>query len=178
MELNDKEKFISGNVDEDFFEANPQFKYIGFFSKKINDYGEKMASDLCWAAYMYMHPESQMWNMKVADRYKEITTNFLKPRGSKIDKREFEKFTDEFMRVAASYKARVYRNLKEKLMEVVEGAETSEEKIDLLNKFAKMYDSLETAENAYNKEKDLKNQSVRGDKQVNSALSRLKKRVK
>lgn len=176
--MEDKNKYILGNPEDNFFEKNPQFRNAKFLDKKINSYGEKKTSDLAWAAYMYRHPESIFFSMPIDERYEEIKSTYLIPRDSKIDKREFEKFCDEFMRICTSYKTRLFVKIKEKLMQLVDDATEHDQIESMLSKFNRMHESLEKAEVSYKQERDARQTAVRGDKQVNSALSRIKSKAK
>lgn len=68
------------NVDENFWNLNPEIKYITPFSKLYNhpikeyvDYSSKVM----WAIYMFCDPGSRLSRMSEEEKQKEILSNYL-----------------------------------------------------------------------------------------------------
>lgn len=73
----------SVNIDENFWQHNPEIKYIVPFSKLYDSDPSKKkeySSQLMWAIYLFSDPNSRFSRMFTTERMKEIQDNYLKDK--------------------------------------------------------------------------------------------------
>ena len=70
---------ITGDPDRDFFEQNPELKYISEFKQFRAEH--KKPSRLLWAAYFMCDPKSQFYKIPEDARRVEIAKNYLEDEG-------------------------------------------------------------------------------------------------
>lgn len=70
--------FASGDPEKDFFEQNPELKYITEFAKLIEEEGKQKASRIMWCIYMIEDPKSSIFRLPRNQKVQEIIANYYK----------------------------------------------------------------------------------------------------
>lgn len=71
---------IEGDPEKDFFEQNPEIKYIPEIKRAIEKFGEKKAGIYMWAAYMFEDPRSRIYKVPIDERTEIIHDNYITPK--------------------------------------------------------------------------------------------------
>ena len=171
----DTDKFVVGTIEGDFFEQNPHLKYRTPCVEVIEELGGERASRFMWGIYLMCDPDSRFFSMREDKRREEVKKNYWK--GRRFKEPLVEKMISEYPKMAMSFKARMYMELKEKMEEVVSSSTNNKDKIALMSKLDSMYKGLDRAEAAFNQEKATR-RKVRGKDQTNSAIARAKEKAR
>lgn len=101
--------FLSAvNVDENFWELNPEIKYIQPFKFTYDASKDKeQSSKWMWAVYLYCDPDSRFARMEEDDKEKEIVENYL---GLSVEQSPFQ--TNEFKGLIEAYKDKILSKLQ------------------------------------------------------------------
>lgn len=68
---------VQGNPELDFFEQNPELRYISLCQEVLSR--EKgNASKVMWAVYLTEDPNSRLYNVPYTERRREVAINFFK----------------------------------------------------------------------------------------------------
>lgn len=68
------------NIDENFWQLNPEVKYISPFSKfyeEDKDEFKEYSSKVMWAIYLYSDPDSRFSRMDISEKQSDILRNYL-----------------------------------------------------------------------------------------------------
>lgn len=63
---------ITGNPEKDFFDQNPELKFMSGFQKPLKELSKSEASKLMWSIYLLEDPDSKFYSIPYKDRIKEI----------------------------------------------------------------------------------------------------------
>lgn len=69
-------EFVNGNPELNFFEQNPELRYISEFSDLVKKEGLENASKILWSIYMIEDPKSKLFRMPKKDRIREVKANY------------------------------------------------------------------------------------------------------
>lgn len=147
--------------DHDFFEWNPELRYFDCITRLIKNKGSKVASDLMWAVYLTLDPDSKFFSERLEARRKHIAENFLGIPDFDWDSIDYVLacYPEISMSPAKSDYFRV-RALFNRLLDEVEGYESAKVE-SFLSNLQKIYVGLDKSEIRMTKEKD-KEREVRG----------------
>jgi len=67
---------ITGNPELNFFEQNPELRYLSEIKKAVSEYSEKEASKILWAIYMIEDPNSKLYRIPKDKRIEEVQKNY------------------------------------------------------------------------------------------------------
>ncbi|MDG1314744.1 MAG: hypothetical protein P8P29_04365 [Flavobacteriaceae bacterium] len=70
-------KRVTGNPEKDFFEQNPEIKYMDIGHEVLKREGKVKASKVMWAIYLSEDPESQLYRIPIAEKRKNIEDRYL-----------------------------------------------------------------------------------------------------
>ena len=63
-------KRVTGNPEKDFFEQNPEIKYMDIGHEVLKREGRAKASKVMWAIYQSEDPDSQLYRIPIAEKRK------------------------------------------------------------------------------------------------------------
>lgn len=92
---------IEGDPEKDFFEQNPEIRYLKDVNKFILKYGEKKTGFYMWAAYMFEDPRSKIYKVPIDERTEIVMDTFLTSKMEGSGTRD--QITDELKEVRAAY---------------------------------------------------------------------------
>lgn len=67
---------ITGNPENDFFEQNPELKYLSEIKKAVKDYSKSESSKILWAIYLLEDIDSKFYRLPRDQRISEIKKNY------------------------------------------------------------------------------------------------------
>lgn len=152
---------IKGNFElENFFEANPELKYVDDFAQLIKDKGLEKASKIMWAIWLTEHPDSKLYSLGLDIRRNDVKKNFLADKKFNFD--DYAWLITSFRRHTMSKKARMYSDYMEimerrhsLLMERLLDYDNDQSAIDdMVLKGDKMWAVLDKIEREYLNDKD------------------------
>lgn len=144
------------NKDEhDFFEYNPELRYFGCINQLMKSVGAKLASDVMWAVYLVLDPESKFFGQRLIERKATIATNFLGISDFAWDQYDYVMacYPEISMSPAKSDYFRV-RNIFNRLLDDVEAVEDISKIQSFLTSLDKTYAGMDKAEMRMTKEKE------------------------
>ena len=161
------------NKDEhDFFEYNPELRYFSCINTLIKSVGPKVASDIMWATYLVLDPDSKFYAQRFDVRKNNIATNFLKIADFDWDKYDY--LLTCYPEISMSPSKADYfriRNLFNKLLGDVEMTEDLSKVQSFLTTLDRTYSGLDKSEMRMVKEKE-KGKEVRGSEQPGKLAKR------
>lgn len=108
---------ITGDPSIDFFEQNPELKYLGSFKELYNSdkysYAEK--SKIAWSIYLMEDPTSKFFRIPRDERKTEIETNYFE---GIIDWEDLKNFTDSYSRLVLNKEQALFKIWADKLDEL------------------------------------------------------------
>lgn len=139
---------------DNFFEYNPELKYLDKVSEYIDKYGEEQTSKFLWAIYMSEDPDSKLFRLPKKERRQLIARNFLKDVNFDWD--SINDLIEEYIYASMSKKKRRYYIIDKQYDELIE--EISEitdikQKIFFFTKLKSIQDGVDRAEQSYEKER-------------------------
>lgn len=148
----------------DFFEWNPELRYFDCINKLVKSVGPMTASNIMWAVYLVLDPDSKFYAERLESRKKHIADNFLKIPDFDWDSIDYVMscYPGISMSPAKSDYYRV-RSLFNKLLDDAEGYESAEAQA-FLSKLSSIYIGIDKSETRMVKEKG-KATEVKGSQQ-------------
>lgn len=152
---------INGNFEvDDFFESNPELKYIDDFAQLIKEVGEQKASKIMWAIWLTESPDSRLYGLGIEVRRENVKRNYLEDK--KFDFEDYIWLITAFRRHTMSKKSRMYTDYMEimerrhnVLMQLsAEYEENSKEIDDMMLKTQKIWAELDKIEKEYLSDKE------------------------
>jgi hypothetical protein len=152
---------IRGSFEtDDFFDRNPELKYIDDFAGLIKDKGAEKASKIMWAIWLTESPDSNLYSLGVDVRRENVKKNYVKDKSFNFD--DYAWLITSFRRYTMSNKARMYADYQEimdrrhkLLMELsLEYDQNSKEIDDMMLKTQKIWAELEKIEKEFLDSKD------------------------
>lgn len=67
---------ITGNPENDFFDQNPELRYISEVKKIVQEFSKKEASQILWAIFLIEDPTSRLYRMPKEQRIEEVKKNY------------------------------------------------------------------------------------------------------
>lgn len=153
------------DVDEhDFFEYNPELRYIDPIPKLIENVGQMLASKVMWCIYFVEDPDSKFYAMREEEKRYQVSKNVLKVED--FDWESYKYIIDAYPDISMSPKKRRFQRLNKKFEEMLNEMEGSDLKtsIPFYSKLDSMYKGLQRSETAYEEEK-AKTVETRGQQQ-------------
>jgi hypothetical protein len=102
---------ITGDPQHDFFEQNPELRYISEFSDLIDSLGQEAASTILWCTYMLDDPKSKIFNMPRVDKVTEVKEQYYKD----YDEEKYKEVSKVYAKVAMEKEEWLYSIHIEKL---------------------------------------------------------------
>lgn len=137
----------------DFFEWNPELRYFDCINQLVKSVGPMTASNIMWAVYLVLDPDSKFYAERLEIRKKHIADNFLKIPDFDWDSIDY--VLSCYPKISMSPAKNDYyrvRSLFNKMLDEVEGEES--EKIQaFLAKLSSIYLGIDKSENRMVKEK-------------------------
>lgn len=158
---------VPANLDveeHDFFDYNPELKFIDPIPRLIERVGQMVASRVMWAIYLSEDPDSKFYAMREQEKRYQISKNFLK--AIDFDWESYKYVIDAYPDISMSSKKRRFQRLNKKFEQMLDEMEGSDLKtsIPFYSKLEVMYKGLQRAETAYEEEKS-KTVETRGQQQ-------------
>ena len=162
----DKEK-------HDFFDYNPELRYFDCINNLIKKVGGKLASDVMWAVYLVLDPDSKYFASQLNTRKELISKNFLNIPDFDWD--IYEEVMTCYPTISMSPSKSDYyriRSLFDTLLNEVEKSKKDKDAIQsFFNTLERTYKGLDNAETRMAKEKD-KAAEVKGQDQPGKFAAR------
>jgi len=92
--------FIIGDPSLDFFEQNPELRYLTPFAKLLEENSKDQASKIAWAVYMTEDPNARLYRRPKSEKQEEIARNYLKDE--KFEWKEFDYLISAYPRLCLS----------------------------------------------------------------------------
>lgn len=149
----------------DFFEYNPELRYFDCVNSLIKRVGPKVASDVMWATYLVLDPDSKFYGARIEVRKDLIARNFLKTQDFDWD--QYDSILSCYPEISMSPAKADYfriRKLFNSLLDQVEGTDDISKVQSFLTSLDKTYSGLDKAESRMTKEKE-KAKEVKGHEQ-------------
>jgi hypothetical protein len=158
---------VPANLDadeHDFFEYNPELRYIDPITRLVDQRGQEVASKVMWATYLSEDPDSKFYAMRLEERRYQIAKNFLK--AIDFDWESYKYVIDAYPDIAMSPKKRRFQRLNSKFEQMLNEIEGNDLKVSIMfySKLEAIYKGLQRAETAYEEEKS-KTVETRGQQQ-------------
>lgn len=102
-------------VENDFFETFSDLKTLSVFKDLIKRKGKTKASSIMWGLYLVYNPNSNIWNMLMEDRKKEVLDNVIKDKSFTFESEE--ELINYYKETIITPIERSYNNLRKKLEE-------------------------------------------------------------
>lgn len=150
--------------EHDFFEYNPELRYLDPIPRLIDQKGQMLASRVMWATYLSEDPDSKFYAMRLEERRYHIAKNVL--GAVDFDWVSYQYVIDAYPDISMSLKKRRFQRLNNKFEQMLGELEGHDLKtsIPFYAKLESMYKGLQRAENAYEEEK-AKTVETRGQQQ-------------
>lgn len=97
---------IVGNPELNFFDQNPELRYISEIKKAVADYSDKEASKILWAIYMIEDPNSKLYRIPKDKRIEEVRKNY------------YEIDVDKFKELIKAYSGLISMSKEERMFKV------------------------------------------------------------
>lgn len=144
---------ITGNPEQDFFDQNPELKYMTAFAKVQNELSKSEASKLMWSVYLLEDPDSKFYSMPYKDRLAEIQD--LYNPDFNVDDPLTKELITIYPRITMSKEKFMYKeqvdamdalttHLKTLRTEMTEDDKSFNKFIKVMEKLGKMWDGLDT----------------------------------
>ena len=138
--------------EHDFFEFNPELRYFDCINTLIKNVGPQVASDVMWAVYLYLDPDSKFFSQRPEVRKDYIEKNFLKIPDFNWD--DYDYVLACYPNISMSPSKADYfriRSLFNRVLSESEGADI-ETASSLLSKLSTIYTGLDKSESRMIKE--------------------------
>lgn len=130
---------VTGDPQHDFFDQNPEIRYVSEFKLLIQDEGPEKASKLMWCAYMMGDPKSKIFQMPEEEKILEIQNNYY----SEFNPKESKELIRFYGRFCMDKEEFMYSIHMAKLDELTEGLNNlSIEKDEDFSKYIRIMDKL------------------------------------
>lgn len=169
-------KFVVGDPEKDFFEQNPELRYLDSSQKLLKQSSPEIASKVRWAVFMLFDPDSRFYRSKLEKRVELVNNNYLKgeitfnfePETLKVTSQDFQYVIDAYPREFMTKAKRDYyeRELSYQLLIQQERESNNmKDKADVQVKLARIYDALEKAREKFEEERQEELTKTRGSQQ-------------
>jgi hypothetical protein len=154
------------DTDVNFWETNPQLKYIGVFEEfhnKDKSKGKKDSSQIMWAVALLLDKSkhNNFRNLPEDEKKEQLAKYFLKQPNFEWDEKEIKDLTDQYFKLCLSQAEKSLIEWERKLKERDEfiascpyNAETYEMLDKLLSNTYKMYQMYQTVKSQLDLEQD------------------------
>lgn len=167
-----QDKYLFVNVppslnkdDHDFFEYNPELRYFDCINRLIKKIGAKEASDVMWAVYLTLDPDSKLFASRLDVRKDLVARNFLKAPDFNWDL--YEDILTCYPNISMSPSKADYYRIRALFDKLLSEVETSDDRQAIQSFFATLertYKGLDTSESRMVKEREVA-KDVRGQEQ-------------
>lgn len=139
---------VRGNPELNFFDQNPELKYISEIKKIVDGYSEKEASKILWAIYMIEDPNSKLYRIPKEKRIEEVKKNYYN-----IDVEKFRELIKAYPGLISMQKEeRMYKVHVDKLDELtsylqnltLSAPDEFDKALKILEKLPKIWSGFET----------------------------------
>lgn len=151
--------FLSAvNISENFWELNPEIKYMNpfkdFYTENIDkDYSSK----IMWAIYLYCDPDSRFARMDDDEKQKEISENYLEGEFDLVNHKVLiEAYKDKILSKLQKSYNRLLKKLEERdnFIAATKYTENNAKKLDdMFANSSKIYQQLKAIEDELETEK-------------------------
>jgi hypothetical protein len=97
---------VIGNPELNFFDQNPELRYISEIKRAVADYSDKEASKILWAIYMIEDPNSKLYRIPKDKRIEEVKKNY------------YEIDLDKFKELSKAYSGLISMSKEERMFKV------------------------------------------------------------
>lgn len=152
------------DLSHDFFEYNPELRYYDCINRLIKNVGPKVASNVMWAIYLVIDPDSKFYAQQFEVRKDNIAKNFLKIPDFNWD--DYDYVISCYPDISMSPSKSDYYRIRKLFNRVLDDADGEEINIatNFLSKLNGIYVGLDKAEVRMSKEKQ-QAKDVRGEEQ-------------
>lgn len=150
--------------EHDFFEYNPELRYIDPIPRLVEKVGSLLASKVMWAIYFLEDPDSKFYALRTEEKKYQIAKNVM--GSNDFDWEQYRFVIDAYPDISMSPKKRRFQRLNSKFEEMLNEVEGSDVKVSMVfySKLDAIYKGLQRAEAAYEEEKS-KSVETRGQQQ-------------
>jgi IS1 family transposase len=162
---------IEGDPEKDFFEQNPELRYIPDIKRQVDRFGEKKAGHFMWAAYMFEDPRSKIYKVPIDERTEIVLKGYL---AGKVDDAKIEELRDireAYPRIILTKNQILYKGYADKIDEANVyirslNFDTHGDKIlSMLEKVTKMWPTYEKISEKMEEEESANSEVRRGVKE-------------
>lgn len=158
---------VTGDPGNNFFDQNPEVKYIPEFQKLIKDEGKERASEVLWALYLTTDPKSDWATMSIDERRQLADETYL---SEPIDWEKYKYLVniyESLILTRAEYIFNVWERKAEQMTSYLDQLEfgTDDDKtiLTLFKQADEIWDKLEKVRESFNKEREKLSKATRGD---------------
>jgi hypothetical protein len=162
---------LMGNVENDFFEQNPELNYIDEIRKAKTQYGAAQASKYAWAIVLIFHHKSKL--SKLDNKHEIVAKNYLgidvDEFDTLFDDADFKDFRDIILQISMSnleFELAMNIALVKKNRRLVEDSADPKAITAWLEKAPKIMKDLIVSQNEVNKAVDSETRARRTAKNV------------
>lgn len=172
----EKYKFTVGDPEKDFFEQNPELRYLDSSVKLLRKTKPETASKVRWAVFMLLDPDSKFYVHPLIKRVELVNNNYLKgditfnydPETMQIFSEDFQFVIDTYASETMSKAKRDYYEREQSYQLLVQQERDSNDlklKADVQLKLARIYETLEKTKEKFEEEKEQEKTKARGSQQ-------------
>lgn len=156
-------KFTVGDPEKDFFQQNPHWRYLDSSKKLLKMFSPEICSKLRWAVFMVEDPDSKFFRYFKPKRVELINNNYLKDDFTlQFDTERMEVINEDILFLFNEYSndtmSKVKKDYYERelsyqlLVQQERECNNLKDKADVQLKLSRIYQSLEQAREAFEKE--------------------------